>query len=256
MSSVYPSNAREGRVPCTTQMRRARWNFSRRLRPNACVACARRVPGAANYNMKRSDDSEDLARLAAGDANALRALYERHGHALLRFSTAMCRSRQAAEDMVHDTFVALMRQPAQFDPAQGTVFGYLCGVLRHCISRHFRKERRWVALDMDGAHEHAQHAAMPGAEYTQNPADEIARSERTAALRRAMLELPLQHREVIALCDLEELPYAAVASILCCPVGTVRSRLHRARALLTIRLASLELIELQHELPIPQRGPA
>ena len=54
-----------------------------------------------------------------------------------------------------------------------------------------------------------------------------------------MLELPLQHREVIALCDLEELPYATVAGILDCPVGTVRSRLHRARALLTIRLASL-----------------
>ena len=59
-----------------------------------------------------------------------------------------------------------------------------------------------------------------------------------------MLELPLQHREVIALCDLEELPYATVAGILDCPVGTVRSRLHRARALLTIRLASLELIDL------------
>ena len=56
-----------------------------------------------------------------------------------------------------------------------------------------------------------------------------------------MLELPLQHREIIALCDLEELPYTTVAGILACPVGTVRSRLHRARALVTIRLASLEL---------------
>jgi RNA polymerase sigma-70 factor (ECF subfamily) len=85
------------------------------------------------------------------------------------------------------------------------------------------------------------------------PADEIARTELTAAFRRAMLELPLQHREVIALCDLEELPYATVAGILDCPVGTVRSRLHRARALLTIRLASLELIDLQGE-PSAQRG--
>ena len=52
-----------------------------------------------------------MARLVAGDADALRALYERHGRALLRFSSAMCRSRQAAEDMVHDTFVALLREP-------------------------------------------------------------------------------------------------------------------------------------------------
>ena len=159
----------------------------------------------------------------------------------------MCRSRQAAEDMVHDTFVALMRERISFDPSQGSVFGYLCGVLRHRVSRHFRQQKRWVALDTEDDNS-PLHAVDAG-----GPADEIARTELTAAFRRAMLELPLQHREVIALCDLEELPYATVAGILDCPVGTVRSRLHRARALLTIRLASLELIDLQGE-PSAQRG--
>jgi len=195
-----------------------------------------------------SSDSECMARLAAGDGNALRELYQRHGRALLRFSSAMCRSRQAAEDMVHDTFVALMREPVSFNPAQGTVFGYLCGVLRHRVSRHFRQQKRWVALDMDSD------SSPVHISDTQSPADEIARSEITAAFRRAMLELPLQHREIIALCDLEELPYTTVAGILDCPVGTVRSRLHRARALLTIRLASLELIDLESEPPIAYRG--
>jgi len=194
------------------------------------------------------DDSECMKRLANGDGNAVRELYQRHGRALLRFSSAMCRSRQAAEDMVHDTFVALMREPKSFDPAQGTVFGYLCGVLRHRVSRHFRQQRRWVALDTENDSSPALAAESSG------PAEEIARSEMTIAFRRAMLELPLQHREVIALCDLEELPYATVAGILDCPIGTVRSRLHRARALLTIRLASLELIDLQNELPMAQRG--
>ena len=194
------------------------------------------------------DDSECMKRLASGDGNAVRELYQRHGRALLRFSSAMCRSRQAAEDMVHDTFVALMREPVSFDPAQGTVFGYLCGVLRHRVSRHFRQQRRWVALDTESDSSPAHAVESSG------PVEEIARSEITIAFRRAMLELPLQHREVIALCDLEELPYATVAGILDCPIGTVRSRLHRARALLTIRLASLELIDLQSELPMAQRG--
>jgi RNA polymerase sigma-70 factor (ECF subfamily) len=198
--------------------------------------------------MKTGDeDSECMARLAAGDSHAVHQLYQRHGRALLRFSSAMCRSRQAAEDMVHDTFVALMRERVSFDPAQGSVFGYLCGVLRHRVSRHFRQQRRWVTLDTDDDASPAHAVDVAG------PADEIARSEMTAAFRRAMLELPLQHREVIALCDLEELSYAAVACILDCPVGTVRSRLHRARALLTIRLASLELIDLAGE-PMAQRG--
>lgn len=193
------------------------------------------------------EDSDCMARLAAGDSRAVHALYQRHGRALLRFSAAMCRSRQAAEDMVHDTFVALMRERISFDPAQGSVFGYLCGVLRHRVSRHFRQQRRWVALNLDDdSHSHATESG--------SPADEIARSEITAAFRRAMLELPLPHREVIALCDLEELPYATVAGILDCPVGTVRSRLHRARALLTIRLASLELIDLPAESILAQRG--
>lgn len=191
---------------------------------------------------KNCDDTERMARLAAGDTGALRELYEKHGRALLRFSSAMCRSRQAAEDLVHDTFVALLRGPHLFDPAQGTAFNYLCGVLRHRVSRHFRQQKRWVTLvDDDSA-----------ADLEPSPADEIARSEVSAVFRQAMLELPLQHREIIALCDLEELPYHAVAAILDCPIGTVRSRLHRARALLTIRLASLELVDLDDEPPLVQ----
>jgi len=196
---------------------------------------------------KVCDDSECMARLADGDTGALRELYETHGRALLRLSAAMCRSRQAAEDLVHDTFVALLRGPHLFDPAQGTAFAYLCGVLRHRISRHFRQQKRWVALESaDGGELAGDHEACP--------TDEIARSEASAAVRQAMLELPLQHREIIAFCDLEELSYQDVAAILDCPIGTVRSRLHRARALLTIRLASLEAVDLANVPPLIHQG--
>ena len=219
---------------------RARRNFSRARCPNA--------GDSRGAGLKHGDDEEIMTRLAAGDPAALRELYERHGRALLRFSAAMCRSRQSAEDLVHDTFVALLRGPSLFDPAQGSVFGYLCGVLRHRISRHYRQQKRWVALDSSDETPVTLDRESPG------PADEIARSQVTAAFRRALLELPLQHREIIALCDLEELPYQAVAGILDCPIGTVRSRLHRARALLTLRLASLELVDLEAEPPLVHEG--
>ena len=218
----------------------ARRNFSRARCPNAGYS--------RGAGLKHGDDEELMTRLAAGDPAALRELYERHGRALLRFSAAMCRSRQSAEDLVHDTFVALLRGPSLFDPAQGSVFAYLCGVLRHRISRHYRQQKRWVALDSSDAAPLAPDRESPG------PADEIARSQVSAAFRRALLELPLQHREVIALCDLEELPYQTVAGILDCPIGTVRSRLHRARALLTLRLASLELVDLEAEPPLVHEG--
>lgn len=219
---------------------RARRNFSRERCPNA--------GDSRGAGLKHGDDEEIMTRLAAGDPAALRELYERHGRALLRFSAAMCRSRQSAEDLVHDTFVALLRGPSLFDPAQGSVFGYLCGVLRHRISRHYRQQKRWVALDSSDEAPVTLDRESPG------PADEIARSQVTAAFRRALLELPLQHREIIALCDLEELPYQTVAGILDCPIGTVRSRLHRARALLTLRLASLELVDLEAEPPLVHEG--
>jgi RNA polymerase sigma-70 factor (ECF subfamily) len=216
-------------------------NFSRGSHPNADIEKRR-------ANMKQSgEDLEHVAQLAAGDTSALRHLYERHGRALLRFSIAMCRSRQLAEDLVHDTFLNFMRAPQLFDPALGSVYGYLCGMLRHQVSRHYRRQKRWVEFDAD------DEACAP-ADEADGPADEIARSEITAVCRRAMLELPMLHREVIVLCDLEELPYATVAEILRCPIGTVRSRLHRARALLMLRLASLELIELEPSLPLAQEG--
>lgn len=64
------------------------------------------------------------------------------------------------------------------------------------------------------------------------PEEQAERAQDIERLRGAITALPLAYRDVIAWCDLEELPYATVADILDCPIGTVRSRLHRARALL------------------------
>jgi RNA polymerase sigma-70 factor, ECF subfamily len=206
-----------------------------------------------------ADDVQSMLRLAAGDSRGATELYDRHGTALYRYALAMCRSRQAAEDLVHDAFVAIMHQPEQFRAERGSVLGYLCGVLRHRISKHFRRERRWLSLEPERDEPDAQplHAAapIPLSQPSNAPEQEFASSQIVALVRQAVLDLPLLHREVIVLCDLEELPYDAVAEIIRAPIGTVRSRLHRARALLTIRLASLEALETSDraEEPEPDR---
>jgi DNA-directed RNA polymerase specialized sigma24 family protein len=81
----------------------------------------------------------------------------------------------------------------------------------------------------------------------QDSAEEIDRARDIERVRAAVLDLPRVHREIIALCDLEELSYATVASILGCPIGTVRSRLNRARALLASRLQPPTPIEEEDE---------
>lgn len=71
---------------------------------------------------------------------------------------------------------------------------------------------------------------------TVGPLDEMSRAEAIEAVRRAVLALPEHYREVVVLCDLQEMSYGETAEILGCAIGTVRSRLHRARALLIEKL--------------------
>jgi RNA polymerase sigma factor (sigma-70 family) len=202
------------------------------------------------------DDATLLALWCRGEATAAQALYERHGAALLRFAAAMLPSRQAAEDVVHDTFVELLRRPDRFDAGRGPLAAYLYGIARHRLSRVARLSLREAELRSEqtaeeGAHEAESPASgSPASEPAFAGADELLdRAQTIERVRAAVHDLPLVHREVVALCDLEELPYATVATILDCPIGTVRSRLHRARALLSVRLAAFGDAAGNHETP-------
>lgn len=200
-----------------------------------------------------AEDAELVARLHRGDGAAARELYQRHGAALLRFGLAMSNCRQTAEDIVHDTFVEILRHPVRFDPSRGSVVGYLFGIARHRMSRVTRISMRDAGTPLaavedsldsnDGLFE----GSGPGA--FQDAGDELDRARDIQRVRAAVFDLPRVHREVIALCDLEELSYATVASVLGCPIGTVRSRLSRARALLASRLQPQELPEDEEEEP-------
>jgi RNA polymerase sigma-70 factor, ECF subfamily len=191
-----------------------------------------------------ADDAQLVARLRHGDAGAARELYERHGAALLRFGMAMSNCRQTAEDIVHDTFVELLRHPSRFDPTRGPVLAFLFGIARHRMARITRVSLRDAEspadlpelLDDDSAGELSRPSPVANALAVDDTADALDRLQSIERVRTAVFDLPRVHREVIALCDLEELPYATVATILGCPIGTVRSRLSRARALLATRL--------------------
>jgi RNA polymerase sigma-70 factor (ECF subfamily) len=188
------------------------------------------------------DDASLADAIARADGDAARELYRRHCHAILRFAITMTNNRAAAEDIVHDTFVEFLHCPSNYDPARGSLRAFLCGIARHRIASSARRARVLpVELNDDEVYPLTQMRTEPH-ELVANPQgtledptleDQTERAQELELLRTAITALPLVYREVIALCDLKEVPYASVADILGCPIGTVRSRLHRARALLS-----------------------
>jgi RNA polymerase sigma-70 factor (ECF subfamily) len=176
-------------------------------------------------------DDDLFFRLRNGDEQAFVALYRRRQGALYRFALHMCGSPSAAEDVTQEVFLALLRGECGYDRERGTLSGYLFGIARKLVLRNLERGRGDVALEGDGDDAVPRELAV-----TDDPLAGLTRHETIEALRRAVHALPRRYREVVVLCDLEELDYADAAVALGCPIGTVRSRLHRARALLLEKL--------------------
>jgi len=194
------------------------------------------VPGTfpasrLNRAVGEPDPPDDLLikRIAAGDRDAFAELYRRHHRDICRFATHMSHSNTAAEDIVHEAFVAVIDSASRYRPGQTTAKLWLLGIARN-YARRARAVRPTLSL-----HDPAQTEAAELAVEV-DPAADLDRRRHLEALRRAVLALPVRYREAVVLCDLHELSYADAATAIGCAIGTVRSRLHRARALLARRL--------------------
>lgn len=176
-------------------------------------------------------DHQLFERLRAGQEQAFVALYHRRQPVLYRFALQMSGSAAIAEDITQEVFLALLRQECGYDAARGSLIAYLFGIARKLLLRQFERRRSELGVE-SGADE----AGLAEIADASDPLTELAASERIEALRRAVKSLPYRYREVVVLCDLEEVDYAEAAVALGCPIGTVRSRLHRARLLLAEKL--------------------
>ena len=174
-------------------------------------------------------DAELLRRTMAGDEEAFVALYRRRQGAVYRFALQMSGSQAVAEDVTQEVFMVLMRDGRNFDPSRGSLAAYLYGITRNHVLRVFDRERAFVPIgdDADDADVHQRLVAHD------DPLGDLTRGEMVGRLRQAVTALPPHYREVVVLCELHEMSYAEAAGVLECPVGTVRSRLNRARAMLT-----------------------
>jgi RNA polymerase sigma-70 factor, ECF subfamily len=182
-----------------------------------------------------SSDSELLQAMRNGDEAALGELYQRRQPGIFRFALQMSGSRELAEDITQEVFMVLIRETHTFDSTRGSLSAFLMGIARHHVLRRLQRERFYVSMDessdTDRIPNQSQLAVV-------GPLDDISRAEAIEAVRRAVLTLPERYREVVVLCDLQEMSYGETAEILGCAIGTVRSRLHRARGLLIEKLRS------------------
>jgi RNA polymerase sigma-70 factor (ECF subfamily) len=144
----------------------------------------------------------------------------------------MSGSKSIAEDVTQEVFLFLMREGNVFDPARGTVSAFLFGVARNYVLRRLRVEQLLAPLNDES--EDDIPVLQSGTDLC--PLEDLTRAETIESVRKAVLSLPAKYREVVVLCELQDVSYVETAEILGCAIGTVRSRLHRARALLLAKL--------------------
>lgn len=177
-------------------------------------------------------EAQLLRRAREGDEDAFSQLFTRHERALFRYAAYMC-GHQCGDDIVQETFLAVLQQNSRFDDPTGTVRAYLMGIARHRVLKRLASRGARInaeSLDDDAVPE------VNAADLT--ALDLLVAAERVTAVRTAVQALPPVFREALVLCDLQELPYADAAAVLECPVGTVRSRLSRGRSLLAAALSA------------------
>lgn len=188
-------------------------------------------------NLENCSDPHLLRRAMSGDESAFVALYDRLKNGIFRYAFYMTNSRAAAEEVTQEVFIALMKDGANYGEARGDVGAFAFGIARNYVRRIERRERPYQPLEQESASEEA----LRSGEFPADPlTGQLIQSERAAQVQAAIASLPDHYRQAVVLCDLCEFSYEEAASRLKCAVGTIRSRLNRAHALLAQKLKPLQ----------------
>jgi RNA polymerase sigma-70 factor (ECF subfamily) len=153
-----------------------------------------------------------------------RAAFEQNKDAVYRFAWRMSGSSAAAEDIAQEVFLTLLRQPGRFDPARGPLRPFLLAVARNLALKRWRDDHRWDELE----------------DQFVTPVVDLESHETADAVGAAVASLPPLQREILILAEYEELSLDEIARAVDAELGTVKSRLHRARENLRRMLAPLK----------------
>ena len=167
-------------------------------------------------------DEKLVQKARRGDETAFVLLYERHRAPVFRFAYRLLGSGPLAEDITHDCFLGLVKHPERFDPGRATSLRtYLFAAARNLAFKHFRQQDGHLALD--------DLPEAPLIDQGVTPLGRLLEEELSGEVRKAIAALPPLQREAVVLFEYEELSLAEIAIIVEADVGTVKSRLYRAR---------------------------
>jgi RNA polymerase sigma-70 factor (ECF subfamily) len=170
-----------------------------------------------------NDDALLAQRIRSGDREALGELYDRYASVALATALRVVADRQQAEDLVHDTFVAVWQKIDRFDPMRGSLRAWLLTVVRNRAIDRLRAVRPSVAV------EDADEQSL--LRTSSNPTWEAAIARRSAAeLRVALDGLPPEQRQAIELAYFGGNTYRQIAVLTNVPLGTANGRLRLALA--------------------------
>ena len=169
-----------------------------------------------------------LDRMRNGDRAAFLQIYERYKEGTFRFAWRLLGSSEQAEDITQECFISLMTSPARFDARRASLRTYLYSAVRNLAFKRFRDLSGEVQLAERNSGETPHHS---------EPLRTLLDQELSAEIHRAVSQLAPLQREVILLFEYEEQSLSEIAAIVGADVGTVKSRLHRARERLRQDLA-------------------
>lgn len=183
---------------------------------------------AAAETLARDESDEVLmVRVAEGDVEAYEQIYHRYKNRILTFIHRYVGDREWAEDLTHETFLKLYRNPRAFDPRSRFVT-WLFTVARNLAIDFLRRRKPVTTLSQGDRGDESFQIELPD-DQGEEPADAALIRELEENIQETLMTLSDKLREVFILCAIQGLSYEEVAAIVGCPAKTVSSRLSRAR---------------------------
>ena len=178
--------------------------------------------------VNQETDERLLEQAANGNTEAFQILYERYRDPIFRFAYRMLGSTEAAEDVAHDCFLGLIKEPRRFDREKASLRTYLYAAARNQAAKRYQAFGRESAIE--------ELPNEPRLSDRHQPIRQVLDGELTAEVRKAIASLPSLQREALVLFEYEELSLAEIAAVVGVDSNTVKARLFRARDKLRARL--------------------